>query len=94
MNAAEHDVFGRRFCGFLTEHERIAKKIGVHDDAVALVVVAEDEQIVPQHGFEFFNPVGNGLLFHGQRGVHEINRAHGEGDAHGPQPTHAPTLFQ
>ena len=66
----------------------------MHHDAVALVVVAKNQQVIAQFRFEFLNPVGNRLLLHGQGGVHEIDRAHGEGHAHGTQPSEAPTLFQ
>ena len=63
MNPTKHDVFCLGLCCHLAKHERIAQKIGVHNNAVALVVVAQDQQIFAKLSFEFFNPVGNGLLF-------------------------------
>ena len=83
MNAAEHDVFGIGFGCFLAEHEGITEEIGMHDNAVSLVMVAEDEQVISQLVLEFLNPVGNGLFFDGQGGVHEVDRAHWEVTAMG-----------
>ena len=94
VDAAENDVLGVRFGRLLTEHERVAEEISVHDDAVPLVVVAEDEQIITQLFFQFLNSVGNGLLFNGQRGVHEVDRTHREGHRHGSHQPQRSTLFE
>ena len=83
MHPTEHDVFRRGIRCFLAQHERITEEICVHHDAVSLIVVAENQEVVAKFVAKFSNPVGNCLLFHGQRRVHEINRAHGEGDTHG-----------
>ena len=66
----------------------------MHDDAVSLVMVAEDEQVISQFSLQFLNPVGNGLFFNGQGGVHEIDRAHWEAYRHGSHVIQAATLFQ
>ena len=66
----------------------------MHDNAVSLVMVAEDEQVITKLLLEFLNPVGNGLFFDGQSGVHEVDRAHWEGYCHGSHVTQAATPFQ
>ena len=80
MDAAEDDVFRAAFRGFvggeLGEFERVAAEVGVGDDGVLLVVVAEDEQVVAElfptcfdGGVEFV--VAHGLVCLGKRRLPE-----------------------
>ena len=94
VDAAKHDVLGLGFSGLLAEHERITEEIGVHDDAVALVVVAQDEQVLAEFLLQLLNAVGNRLFFHGQRGVHEVDRTHREGDRHVAHASQPSILFE
>ena len=94
MNATENDVFGVGFRCFLTQHERVTKKICVHDDAVSLVMMAKDEQVLTELGFEFLNTVGDGLFLNRQGRIHEIDRTHWKGYRHGSHTTQDSTLFE
>ena len=54
----------------------------MHDDAVSLVMVAENQQVVTKLVLELLNAIRYGVLFNGHRGVHEVHTAHGEGHGH------------
>ena len=66
----------------------------MHHDAVPLVVMPEDQEVLTQLCLKLLNAICNGMFLNGQRGVHEVDRAHGEGYAHGSHPPQASTLFQ
>jgi hypothetical protein len=54
VNAAEDDIVGSMAVGGITgELERVTPKISELDDAILLIVVPEDYQLVTQSGFEF-----------------------------------------
>ena len=48
MDTTEHDVLGIGFGSFLTEHERVAKEVCMHDYAIALIVVAKNQQVITE----------------------------------------------
>jgi hypothetical protein len=63
VHAAEHDVirFGARG-RLLREPERIAAEVSVTDDLVALVVVAEDHELLPEDALRALDTRGQLLL--------------------------------
>ena len=51
VNTAEHDVLRIRFGGHGRQLERVATDVGMRKHFVALVVMPEDHQAIPQSGF-------------------------------------------
>jgi hypothetical protein len=62
MDTTEDNVFCVGFRCLLAQHERITEEVCVHDNAVSLVMMAKDEQVLTELGFEFLDTVGNGLF--------------------------------
>ena len=56
VDAAEHDVLGRRVGGQAGQAEGVAPGVGPAHDLVALVVVAEDEEPVAERGLGRADP--------------------------------------
>ena len=50
----------------------------MHYNAVALVVMAQNQQVIAQLPFQFADAIGDCLLLGRKRCVHEINGAHWE----------------
>src|SRR5215472_1023761 len=69
MNAAEDDVAGIGFRGLEREFEGIAAKIGEFDDLIALVMVAEDDDVFAQAVFGGGNALIQGVVWYEEVGV-------------------------
>ena len=66
----------------------------MHHDAVSLVMMPEDEQVITKLSFEFLDTVGHGLFFNREGRIHEIDRTHRKGYRHGSHATQTSTLFE
>jgi len=66
----------------------------VHHDAVSLVVMPEDEEVITKKNFEILNALGDSLFFNREGRVHEIDRTHWKGYRHGSHVSQHSTLFE